>query len=95
MHERNDSPLGSDAEALLDNGLSFLNRAREELEAGQVMFSIVSFWTAVEILLKVPLVHEHWTLVCSGKKLERRKYLEGDFQSVTYDDACARLADVL
>ncbi|MDT8850249.1 hsdR [Pantoea dispersa] len=95
MREKNDSPLGSDAEALLDNGLSFLNRAREELEAGQVMFSIVSFWTAVEILLKVPLVHEHWTLVCSGKKLERRKYLEGDFQSVTYDDACARLADVL
>lgn len=26
-------------------------------------------WTAVEILLKVPLAHEHWTLVCSGKKL--------------------------
>ncbi|WP_210512508.1 hsdR [Pantoea ananatis] len=95
MSELNDSLLGSDTEALLSNGLNFLNRAREELEAGQVMFSIVSFWTAVEILLKVPLVHEHWTLVCSGKKLERRKYLEGDFQSVTYDEACARLGDVL
>ncbi|MCT2420266.1 hsdR [Pantoea agglomerans] len=95
MSELNNSPLGSDTKALLSNGLNFLNRAREELEDGHVMFSIVSFWTAVEILLKVPLVHEHWTLVCSGKKLERRKYLEGDFQSVTYDDACARLGDVL
>lgn len=95
MRQRNDSPLRSDTAALLGNGMNFLNRAREELEEGQVMFSIVSFWTAVEILLKVPLVHEHWTLVCSGKKLERRKYLEGDFQSVSYDDACARLADVL
>ncbi|WP_336702971.1 hsdR [Pantoea dispersa] len=95
MRKRNDSPLGPDSTALLSNGLNFLSRAREELEAGQVMFSIVSFWTAVEILLKVPLVHEHWTLVCSGKKLERRKYLEGDFQSISYDDACARLRDVL
>lgn len=95
MSKSNNSPLRSDTSALLKNGLNFLNRAREELEAGEVMFSIVSFWTAVEILLKVPLVHEHWTLVCSGKKLERRKYLEGDFQSVTYDDACARLGDVL
>ncbi|WP_313618993.1 hsdR [Pantoea septica] len=95
MRKRNDSPLGPDSTALLRNGLNFLSRAREELEAGQLMFSIVSFWTAVEILLKVPLVHEHWTLVCSGKKLERRKYLEGDFQSISYDDACARLGDVL
>lgn len=95
MSKRNNSKLGPDTTALLRNGLDFLKRAREELEEGQVMFSIVSFWTAVEILLKVPLVHEHWTLVCSGKKLERRKYLEGDFQSVSYDDACARLGDVL
>lgn len=95
MSELNDPLLGSDTEALLSNGLNFLDRAREELEAGQVMFSIVSFWTAVEILLKVPLVHEHWTLVCSGKKLERRNYLKGDFQSVSYEDACARLEHVL
>ena len=45
--------------------------------------------------MKVPLVNEHWTLACSGKKMERRKYLTGDFQSVTYDEACARLGDVL
>lgn len=95
MNKRNDPSLGPDTSALLSNGLNFLNRAREELEEGHVMFSIVSFWTAVEILLKVPLVHEHWTLVCSGKKLERRKYLDGNFQSVSYDDACARLGDVL
>ena len=95
MKKSKDSSRRTDTTALLGNGLNFLNRAREELEAGQVMFSIVSFWTAVEILLKVPLVHEHWTLVCSGKRLERRKYLEGDFQSVSYDEACARLSDVL
>lgn len=68
MSKSNNSLLRSDTSAPLKNGLNFLNRAREELEAGEVMFSIVSFWTAVEVLLKVPQVHEHWTPVCSGKK---------------------------
>ena len=87
--------LSWDAGALISNGLDFLNKASEELQAGQTKFSVVSFWTAVEIIIKVPLVNEHWTLACSGKKMERRKYLAGDFLSVTYDEACARLADVL
>ncbi|EOC5807514.1 hsdR [Cronobacter turicensis] len=82
-------------QALINNGLDFLEKAREELEASRPKFSIVSFWTAVEILLKVPLVHEHWTLVCSGKKIVKKKYLEGDFQSVTYDETCMRLGEVL
>ncbi len=82
-------------QALIKNGLEFLDKAREELDAGKPKFSIVSFWTAVEILLKVPLIHEHWTLVCSGKKIVRKNYLAGDFQSVTFDETCARLGDVL
>lgn len=89
------SRLNQDTKALISNGLDFLNKAREELQAGQAKFSVVSFWTAVEILMKVPLVNEHWTLACSGKKMQRRKYLAGDFQSVTYDEACVRLEDVL
>jgi len=94
-HEYNEQKLTPETEALIANGLDFLNKAREELEAGQAKFSVVSFWTAVEIMMKVPLVHEHWTLVCSGKKFERKKYLAGDFQSVTFDEACTRLSDVL
>lgn len=98
MHEQFEEEgqkLTLETEALIANGLDFLNKAREELEAGQAKFSVVSFWTAVEILMKVPLVHEHWTLVCSGKKFEQKKYLAGDFQSVSYEEACARLGDVL
>lgn len=59
--------LSQDVKALIDNGLDFLDKAREELEASKPKFSVVSFWTAVEILLKVPLVNEHWMLACSGK----------------------------
>lgn len=95
-HNQDSAPeLDQFTEALLTNGLDFLNKPREELQAGQAKFSIVSFWTAVEILMKVPLVHEHWTLACSSKKMERKKYLAGDFQSVTFDEACARLGEVL
>ncbi|MDV0787601.1 hsdR [Citrobacter amalonaticus] len=94
-HEPRVPELSPDVQALINNGLEFLDKAREELEARKPKFSIVSFWTAVEILLKVPLVHEHWTLVCSGKKIVRSKYLAGDFQSVTYDETRIRLEDIL
>ncbi|WP_370605297.1 hsdR [Citrobacter braakii] len=90
-----ESFVSKDVQALINNGLEFLDKAREEPEASKPKFSIVSFWTAVEIMLKVPLVHEHWSLVCSGRKIERAKYLAGDFQSVTYDETCQRLGDVL
>jgi hypothetical protein len=69
MHHE-EKELAPETEALITNGLDFLNKAREELEGEQVKFSIVSFWTAVEILLKVPLVHEHLMQACSGKKVE-------------------------
>lgn len=88
--------LSQDVQALINNGLDFLDKAREELEASKPKFSVVSFWTAVEILLKVPLAHEHWSLVCSPKKpIKKQAYLAGDFQSVTYEETRERLKDVL
>ncbi|WP_238085629.1 hsdR [Pseudescherichia vulneris] len=94
MHKRHE--LSQDVKSLINNGLDFLDKARQELEDSKPKFSVVSFWTAVEILLKVPLVHEHWTLVCSKKNTPKKKdYLEGDFQSITYADTTALLRDVL
>jgi Zn ribbon nucleic-acid-binding protein len=95
MIEDEGRDIPKDVEALIKNGLDFLHKARQELESQDLKFSIVCFWTAVEIMLKVPLVHEHWTLVCTGKKIERKKYLTGDFQSVNYQEVCDRLRDVL
>ncbi|WP_426763622.1 hsdR [Hafnia paralvei] len=88
--------LSQDVQALIKNGLDFLDQARNELENSKTKFSVVSFWTAVEILLKVPLAHEHWSLVCSPKKpIKKQAYLAGDFQSVTYEETRERLKDVL
>jgi hypothetical protein len=88
-HEFSPEVLG-----LLDNGMDFLQKAQDEF-ATSPTHSIVSFWTAVELLLKVPLAHEHWSLVCSGRKIIRAKYLTGDFQSITFAETCERLSDVL
>lgn len=88
--------LSEDVQALINNGLDFLDLARAELEASKLKFSVVSFWTAVEILLKVPLVHEHWSLVCSKKNTPKKQdYRDGDFQSVTYEETRRLLQDVL
>lgn len=86
--------LSPEVRGLLDNGMDFLQKAQDEFTISP-FHSIVSFWTAVELLLKVPLAHEHWSLVCSGKKIIRAKYLTGDFQSITFAEACERLSDVL
>jgi hypothetical protein len=84
-----------DVAALIENGMNFLDKARVEFEAKEYKHSVVNFWTAVEILLKVPLASEHWTLVCSGKKVSRKAYLAGDFQSVSFDEVCTRLREIL
>ncbi|MDR1844459.1 MAG: hsdR [Citrobacter amalonaticus] len=86
--------LSPEVRGLLDNGMDFLQKAQDEF-ATSPFHSIVSFWTAVELLLKVPLAHEHWSLVCSGRKIIRAKYLTGDFQSITFAETCERLSDVL
>lgn len=88
--------LSQDVLSLINNGLDFLDKARKELEDSKPKYSVVSFWTAVEILLKVPLAHEHWSLVCNPKKpIKKQSYLAGDFQSVTYEETRERLKDVL
>ncbi|EJG2388745.1 hsdR [Kluyvera ascorbata] len=88
--------LSVDVKALINNGLNFLEQAQKELNDSKPQFSLVSFWTAVELFLKVPLAHEHWSLICSRKTAPKKKsYQEGDFQSISYDETRALLRDVL
>lgn len=86
--------LSPEVVALINNGMAFLEKAISEVKTAP-KFSVVSFWTAVEIMLKVPLAQEHWTLVCSGRNIRRKAYLTGDFQSITFQESCEKLRDVL
>ena len=81
----------SDFENLVRNGIDFLEKAMSQLE-NDPKYSVINFYTAVEIFLKAPLVHDHWSLVVSDRDPDRQKYEAGDFVSVSFDEACSRLA---
>lgn len=80
----------SDFENLVYNGIDFLEKAMLQLDSDP-KHSVINFYTAVEIFLKAPLVHDHWTLVVLDRDMSRQKYEAGDFLSVTFEDACTRL----
>lgn len=84
----------TDFENLVRNGIDFLEKAMSQLD-DDPKHSVINFYTAVEIFLKAPLVHEHWTLVVIDRDLNRQKYEAGDFLSVTFEDACTRLGTAL
>jgi hypothetical protein len=81
----------SDFENLVRNGIDFLEKAMSQLER-EPKYSVINFYTAVEIFLKAPLVHEHWSLVVTDRDPDRQKYEAGDFVSVSFEDACSRLS---
>ncbi|RJQ27516.1 hsdR [Candidatus Parcubacteria bacterium] len=83
-----------DFENLVRNGVDFLKKAISQLDSDP-KHSVINFYTAVEIFLKAPLVHEHWTLVVGDRDFNRSKYEAGDFLSVNFEDTCKRLATAL
>ena len=91
MSKKKENP--SDFDSLVLNGIDFLKKAVTQLE-DDPKYSVINFYTAVEIFLKAPLVKEHWSLVVVGKP-DRQAYEAGNFMSVTFDDACERLASSL
>lgn len=78
---------------LTENALDFLASAIDEFK-DKPKYSIISFYTAVELFLKARLVHEHWSLIIS-KEPNRQKYEAGDFISVTFEGACDRLQNIV
>jgi hypothetical protein len=78
---------------LVENALGFLSHAIEALEDAP-KFSVIDFYTAVELFLKARLLREHWSLVVT-KNPDWEKFVSGDFASVTFDEACIRLDKVV
>ena len=88
MAKKKESP--SDFDSLVLNGIDFLKKAITQLDS-EPKYSVINFYTAVEIFLKAPLVKESWYLVVVGKP-DRQAYESGNFMSVSFDDACERLS---
>lgn len=80
-------------ERLIENALGFLSHAIEALETAP-KFSVIDFYTAVELFLKARLLQEHWSLVVA-KNPDWERFVSGDFASVTFDEACTRLDKIV
>ena len=77
---------------LLENAVDFFKRAMSAIDSDPKE-SIINFYTAVELILKFPLMLEHWSLIVTGKPI-KKDYLKGDFQSPTFKETCERLEGV-
>ena len=88
--EKNENKI--QAIGLLDNAVDFFKRAMETIDSNPKE-SIINFSTAVELILKFPLMLEHWSLIVSGKP-NRKEFLKGNFQSTTFKETCDLLEGV-
>ncbi len=80
---------------LLENAFDFLDKAIEEVKE-KPKYSIINFYTAIELLIKARLMHEHWTLILTKPELgDRAKFTSGDFHSVSFDEASKRLDKIV
>ncbi|WP_373033287.1 hypothetical protein [Sulfurovum sp.] len=80
---------------LVENAFDFLFKAISEIKE-QPKYSIIHFYAAVELLVKARLMHEHWSLVIAKKQEpDWDKFVAGDFQSVTLDEAATKLKKVV
>lgn len=76
---------------LVDNALDFLSRSIDDFERFP-KYSVIHFHTAVELLVKARLMSEHWSLVVSKRQEpDWEKFVAGDFQSVSLDEAATKL----
>jgi hypothetical protein len=78
---------------LVDNAFDFLERAISEFET-QPKYSVVHFSTALELILKARLVHEHWSLIVEGVP-NIRSFTKGDFRSINFKDIIPKIEGVL
>ncbi len=76
---------------LVENALDFLARSIEELK-GSPKYSVIHFHAAVELFLKARLMSDHWSLVVTKRQEpDWERFVTGDFQSVSLDEAAGKL----
>jgi hypothetical protein len=84
----------------IQNGLDYLKSTVEHLSerptARDLKYAVLHLQAAVEVLLKVRLIREHWTLVFSKpNQASQAAFATGDFTSIGLDDTIARLKGIV
>lgn len=77
------------------NAFDFLGRSIHELEK-HPKYSVIHFYSAIELFVKARLLKEHWTLiVMKPDQADMAKFQRGDFQSTGLKETNERLAKVV
>jgi hypothetical protein len=81
-------------EDVVRNAFDFLKRSINELEH-HPKFSVIHFYTAIELIVKARLLKEHWSLIVARpEQADMARFQRGDFQSVGLPEANDRLKRV-
>lgn len=82
-------------ERLVINAIDFLSKSIDEID-NQPKFSVIHFYTAVELFLKARLLAEHWSLVVAkGQIPDIKKFKAGNFKSISLEEAKEKLEKIL
>jgi hypothetical protein len=83
---------------LLDNALDYLMSAAEHAkhdERRHWKYALLHLVASLELLVKARLEHEHWSLLFADvDRANETSLRSGDFRSVDFDTACARLKNI-
>ena len=81
--------------SLVSNALDFLDAAIDDIR-NRPKYSVIHFYSAVEIIFKSRLLLEHWALVWDEPSLANKaKFEKGNFRSVSLEDAIHRLKGIV
>ncbi len=80
----------------MDHLLSVVNHLSGEPEPQDLKYAVLHLQAAAEVLLKVRLIEEHWSLVFKNPGSARRdKFEASDFDSCGPNDAITRLREIV
>ena len=92
--ERAVGPTPIHFESLTNNAFDFLQKAFAEVST-EPKYSVIHFYTGIELAFKARLLHEHWALVVAKPdEASLTRFKSGDFRSVTLQQAMGRLRDI-
>jgi hypothetical protein len=79
---------------VVHSALDFLQQSIGELETAP-KYSIIHFWTSIELFFKARLLHEHWSLVVENANEANYEGLRtGRFKSTGFDATITRLKGI-
>jgi len=81
--------------SLVKNAIDFFSEAVDQLE-DKPKYSIINFYSAIELFLKSRLICEHWSLLVADiNEANLAKFKAGNFRSVNMDEINNRLKKIV